>query len=267
MTLTESRVEIRNPGPDESARFLAGDRVWSAYGLGFLEQRSTDVETWSWGAPGNILSLLMRVRLGQLTTVFLTGDCHGLATIAAETSAVPASGVFSTTVEALEALQPSIRVSTAYPMTRMRLRRAELRPRHDTVVTRLTAADLEAVRSVYGMWTDSHQLPGQLDRGVYFGVFRNPRARDRELISVAGTHAMAPRHGVAAIGNVLTHRAYRNRGLASVTTTAVAEELFRLGCEEVVLNVREGNDAARAVYYKLGFTDYLGFVEGIFHRL
>ena len=33
-------------------------------------------------------------------------------------------------------------------------------------------------------------------------------------MAAAGTHVVSRDHGVAAVGNVLTHSAYRNRGLA-----------------------------------------------------
>ena len=127
-------------------------------------------------------------------------------------------------------------------------------------MSRLGIDDLDAVKRIYGMWTDSHQLPGQLTRGIYFGVYSG-----QDLVAVAGTHAVSPTFGVGAIGNVLTHISHRNRGLASTTTTAVAEELIRLGCDEIVLNVRQGNDAALATYRNLGFSEHCTFIEGVFH--
>jgi predicted GNAT family acetyltransferase len=145
-------------------------------------------------------------------------------------------------------------------MRRLRVDANSLRPRRDVAVSRLGIDDLDAVARLYGMWTDNHQLPAQLTRGVYFGVYQGP-----ELVAVAGTHAVSPTYGVGAIGNVLTHISHRNRGLASTTTTAVAEELLRMGCREVVLNVRQGNDVARATYLNLGFTEHCTFVEGVFH--
>ena len=110
------------------------------------------------------------------------------------------------------------------------------------------------------MWTDSQQLPGQLDRGVYYGVSEGGR-----LVAVAGTHCLAAHSGVGAVGNVLTHAAHRGRGYGATTTTAVTQELFRMGCEEVVLNVRQNNHGARRLYERLGFREHCTFVEGVFH--
>src|SRR5258708_5402644 len=142
-------------------------------------------------------------------------------------------------------------------MTRMRLDR--FRPRRAAPVRRLGLPELESVKRLYGMWTDQNQLPAQLSQGVYYGVYAGS-----ELVSVAGTHCVSSRYGGAAIGNVLTHISYRNRGLAATTTSAVVEELQRLGCDELVLNVRDGNDSARAAYQRLGFTPHCEFIEGVF---
>jgi predicted GNAT family acetyltransferase len=96
---------------------------------------------------------------------------------------------------------------------------------------------------------------------VYYGVFAGG-----DLIAAAGTHALSVEHRVGAVGNVLTHIAHRGRGLASTTTTAVTEELFARGCEQVVLNVRQGNDIALDAYRKLGYRDYCTFIEGVFRK-
>ena len=49
--------------------------------------------------------------------------------------------------------------------------------------------------------------------------------------------------GLAAVGNVLTHRDYRGRGFAKIVTGAVTQELLRF-CDQVVLNVRSDNPPA-----------------------
>jgi predicted GNAT family acetyltransferase len=142
----------------------------------------------------------------------------------------------------------------------MVVRPGQLRGRRAGSPVRLGLDDIDPVKRLYGMWTDAHQLPGQLSTGVYFGVY----ARD-ELIAVAvvavgedvadGANAELARYAVGP----------RHRGLASATTTAVAEELFRLGCEDVVLNVRDGNEIAYRTYLRLGFVDHCTFIEGVFH--
>ena len=59
-------------------------------------------------------------------------------------------------------------------------------------------------------------------RGIYYGVRRGTR-----LIAAAGTHVISPQSGIAAVGNVYTHREYRGQGLAKVVTSAVTADLLR----------------------------------------
>jgi ribosomal protein S18 acetylase RimI-like enzyme len=264
VTLSQTRPLVGRCNPGDAVEFLLRDPAWNAYGLGYLEPGAARaIQLWSAQREGQIVSLVVRAELAQLTSLFATGDAEGLGEVIPQLSDLPPSGVFSARPEGLERLQQHVLVGTSYRMSRMRVGRSDFRPRRTAETRRLGVADLEAVRAVYGMWTDSHQLPGQLERGVYYGVFAQSAGR-RQLIAVAGTHCIAARHGIAAIGNVLTHSSYRNRGLASTTTTAVAEELFEMGCEELVLNVRQGNDAAHTTYRHLGFREHCTFVEGVF---
>lgn len=261
MTLAETSPAVGAPEPQDAVQFLLQDRTWSGYPLGYLDPGS-DVATSVWTAheSGATDSLVMLAQLPQLVSIFASGGTEGISRIIAGLPVLPASGVFSVRAEGLSALERHFHISTAYQMRRMRASADSLRRRHEVKVSRLGIDDLDAVRRIYGMWTDAHQLPGQLSRGIYFGVYHGG-----ELVSVAGTHCVSPVYGVGAIGNVLTHSSHRNRGLASTTTTAVAEELFRLGCDEVILNVRHGNDAALATYRGLGFIEHCTFVEGVFH--
>ena len=262
MTLAETRLRVRRAHAREALGFMLQDRTWNAYGIGYLERGATRAtEAWTAEREGTVVSVIVQAQLAQLTSVFASGDAAGIAQVLGHIRGLPQSGVFSARPDGLRELERRLHIGTSYQMMRMRLSPGELRPRAHAPVRRLGAADLGAVRAAYGMWTDSQQLPGQLQRGVYFGVFDG---REDQLIAIAGTHCISRRYGVAAIGNVLTHINFRRRGLASTTTTAVAQELMAMGCDEVVLNVREGNDAARATYRRLGFSDHCPFVEGLY---
>jgi len=264
MTLSEAARDVVQPGHAETVQFLLQDPAWSAYGLGYLESGSGFASSALAATDGDRLqALVLLTQLPRLVHLFARGGAEGVEAILVELvrmDRAPMSGVFSVRSEVTRPLQDRFVVTTSYQMARMRIKRAELRPSRTAAVVRLGPRDLDRVRQIYGMWTDSNQLPAQLERGVYYGIYNGP-----QLISIAGTHVVAWGARVAAIGNVLTHAAYRNRGLASTTTTAVAEELFERGCEEVVLNVRYGNEPARAAYYRLGFNDYCTFTEGVFH--
>ena len=70
---------------------------------------------------------------------------------------------------------------------------------------------------------------------------------------------------LAAVGNVMTHRDFRNRGYAKVATGAVTQELLRF-CDQVVLNVRSDNPPALAAYRALGYREHMRFEERLVHR-
>ena len=96
--------------------------------------------------------------------------------------------------------------------------------------------------------------------GIYYGVRRGTR-----LIAAAGTHVISPQLGLAAVGNVYTHREYRGQGLGKVVTSAVTAELFQ-SCDTVVLNVRADNPPALALYRALGYRAATEFEERLIHR-
>jgi RimJ/RimL family protein N-acetyltransferase len=262
MTLSEATRRVGTPDRDEAVEFLRRDPTWSAYPLGYMDRAGgVTTEAFGLGGSAGLEGLVVVAYLPSLLNVFATGDPPAVAAILAEMPRLPASGVFSAQAHVLDSMERQLQVTTAYRMRRMRVREAELRPRVEGSPVRLSLEHLDQVRRLYGLWTDSHQLPAQLSGGVYYGVFEAG-----QLIAAAGTHALSQESRVGAIGNVLTHASHRGRGLASSTTTAVARELFARGCDEVVLNVRQGNDIALATYHKLGFTDYCTFIEGIFHK-
>jgi RimJ/RimL family protein N-acetyltransferase len=114
---------------------------------------------------------------------------------------------------------------------------------------RLTHADLAELRALYdvaypGSWWD----PRMLETGHYYGV-----RQDGELLSVAGVHVYSPYYRVAALGNITTHPRARGRGLATLATAKLCQELRR-SVDQIGLNVRADNAGAIACYTKLGFT-------------
>ncbi|GAC1333293.1 MAG: hypothetical protein NVSMB17_13550 [Candidatus Dormibacteria bacterium] len=262
MTLTDPGRRVGTPNRDEVTTFLLRDRPWAAYPLGYLDTASrTTTELHGAGGDQGMEAVLVVARLPSLLNVFVSGEPGAIAEILKEMPEVPPSGVFSARAEALEALERHLQVTTAYRMRRMLVAAAEMKPRYDREARRLGLEHLEQVRRLYGLWTDNHQLPGQLSEGIYYGCFAGD-----QLVAAAGTHALSFEHRIGAIGNVLTHASYRGRGLASTTTTAVADELFARGCDQVVLNVRQGNDIALEAYRKLGFREHCTFIEGVFRK-
>jgi len=71
-----------------------------------------------------------------------------------------------------------------------------------------------------------------------------------ELVSYAGSFLQLPQ--VWMIGGVYTHPSYRNKGYATLATSAVTEEAFRQA-ETAALFVRSDNYSAIRVYEKIGY--------------
>jgi len=96
----------------------------------------------------------------------------------------------------------------------------------------------------------------QLATGYYRGIFM-----DGKLVAMAGVHATNVDAGVAALGNVVTDRKYRNHGLASHVTSATVLALL-VEHDLVGLNVAASNTPAINVYRRLGFEVEVNFSEG-----
>ncbi len=87
-----------------------------------------------------------------------------------------------------------------------------------------------------------------LETGHYYGI-----RQDGALLSIAGVHVYSPQYRVAALGNITSHPAARERGLATLVTARLCKELLR-NVDHIGLNVRADNASAIACYTKLGFT-------------
>lgn len=107
------------------------------------------------------------------------------------------------------------------------------------------SADLTRLyqESYPGNWFDLRAL----ETGQYFGL-----RQDGRIVSVAGVHVYSERYAVAALGNIVTHPAYRRRGYARQVTARLCQSVLRK-VEYVGLNVKADNEAAVACYTGLGF--------------
>jgi ribosomal protein S18 acetylase RimI-like enzyme len=148
-------------------------------------------------------------------------------------------------------------------MWRMALDRDTYRSASPPDVVRLSAAHESAVTQLFddGASTGDFFCPSMLDAGVFFGLQESDKP-----VSVAGTHLVVPSEDVAAIGNVYTRRDRTGRGLAAIVTSAVVEELLRLGIGTIVLNVNQSNATAVHLYERLGFKRHCGYYEGLAKR-
>ncbi|MEW6050703.1 MAG: GNAT family N-acetyltransferase [Candidatus Zixiibacteriota bacterium] len=99
--------------------------------------------------------------------------------------------------------------------------------------------------------------PRMLQSGKYFGAFDGDR-----LAAVAGVHVDSAEYKTAALGNIVTDEEYRRRGLASIVTGHLCEELISEG-KLVSLNVKADNHPAIRCYEKLGFVKTHEFEEAL----
>ena len=160
----------------------------------------------------------------------------------------------------VDRLSPFTHVDAMY---RMRLPAGVVLPAAGPPCPRLGPADLPAVEDLFDSAASADEEPdfftgAMLAQGVYHGAWEGDT-----LLAIAGTHVLAPDSGVAAIGNVFTRPSARGGGLARATTAAVAGELRDRGIPTIVLNVRQGNGPAVAVYRRLGFVVHGDFDEGL----
>lgn len=107
-----------------------------------------------------------------------------------------------------------------------------------------------------GNWFDLRVL----ETGQYFGV-----RQDGRLVSVAGVHVYSERYAVAALGNIVTHPAYRRRGYARQATARLCQSVLRTA-KYVGLNVKANNEAAIGCYTSLGFEIIAPYGEFTFTR-
>jgi ribosomal protein S18 acetylase RimI-like enzyme len=120
-------------------------------------------------------------------------------------------------------------------------------PRHQSI--RLAqGAPLDPINKVYADYPGNWFEPSQLDSGLYFGTYA-----DGQLVSIAGTHVLAPAEGVAVLGNIATVTGARRHGCASACTAGLIDALAALGCETLALQVAIDNSNAIACYRNMGF--------------
>lgn len=114
----------------------------------------------------------------------------------------------------------------------------------------LTSNDsLDSIYRVYEDYPGNFFEASQLASGLYMGGFV-----EGELSCVVGTHVYAPAEHVAVLGNIVTARKHRGKGLARACCGSLVEVLQERGCTTIALHVSDRNYGAIACYRSLGFT-------------
>jgi predicted GNAT family acetyltransferase len=112
-------------------------------------------------------------------------------------------------------------------------------------IVELDESDAEAMLELTALTKPGPFLPRTHEMGHYIGV-RN----DDRLVAMAGERVRSD--AFSEISAVCVHPDARRQGLAAKLTTILAHEIRERG-QTAILHVREGNDAAHAVYQGIGF--------------
>ena len=126
-------------------------------------------------------------------------------------------------------------------------------------IIKLNNSHTKELESLYTRaYPENYFIEKMLETGKYYGIEIN-----NKIVSVTGVHVDSDKYKVAVLGNITTDPDYQGKGLATVVTSHLLEELTT---EEklVCLNVRSDNPAAIASYKKLGFVKVHDYEESLF---
>jgi len=240
----------------QAIRSLLLPRIeYTAYALGQLEPALFPRTRWFWARGSTGTGLVLHSRGGLGDASFVMGDPDAVAAILSIHPG-PAQTYATCQPQHLEALREVYRLASQQTMIRMAVRAETFVPETHLSPVVLNGMDIRRVNSLYGSeGGPSYYIPEHIESGVYRGIVSEGR-----LVAVAGTHVVSRQEGVAVVGNVFTHPAYRGRGYATAATSAVTETLLNY-CDHVVLTVDPANAPAVAAYVKLGYREVCQLVE------
>jgi len=236
--------------------FFGRDRLIAAYALADLDPENIDQSRWWIARRGeDIVAAALLVEVLPFRPCFAMGESQALAELF-RSGMTEARLILATPPNGRLPIEASYRFERIDVMHRMAVTVDRFEPRVTHAITRLTVDLLDDVIDLYGNASRSYFTPARLERELYFGVYAG-----QQLVAAAGTHVRSHGAGIAAVGNVLTRLAYRNRGMATSVTSAVTEAALQMH-RDVVLNVRQDNAPAASVYRRLGYEVHGPFIEG-----
>ncbi|MGE3962110.1 MAG: GNAT family N-acetyltransferase [Dehalococcoidia bacterium] len=239
---------------------LSDDRAYSAYALGHLEPELLPLtEFWTADGPRGSATVMQSRALGYVTVT--VGDPDGVHAILKLHPGHRAGYLSTGAPEHIAAIARTHEVGDTLSMERMSVTAFGFVDVPGEV-RRLRGHDAPRINSLYALdGAPSRYGAETIERAIYYGAMDGDR-----LVAVAGTHIVSPHQSIAVVGNVFTHPAYRNRGLATLVTGAVTRELLGRGCTEVVLTVAPENAPAVAAYSRLGYRRGSAVVEARLQR-
>jgi ribosomal protein S18 acetylase RimI-like enzyme len=239
--------------------FLERDRLFAAYAICDLDDKEFARTRWAVALDGDgPVAVALEYNGSAPQPLFVMGDPDGIGAVLRDLIR-PRAAYLAALQEHLPRVESLYRVEPGPQMVRMWVDRQGFQPFPGSI-QRLLPADIGELNRLYNLGFTSWLPSEAISHGVYYGI----RAGGR-LVATAGTHVIGPDARLAVVGNVMTHREYRSRGYAKVTTSAVTQELLRTS-DQVVLNVRADNPPALAAYRQLGYREHVRFEERLIHR-
>lgn len=264
MALTRSDWHITLDASNEDAYdILAQDPVWNCFAIAGLEPPQAEYSQFVMaaqdGRTGRAVCLILRHPiLGQVFLPF--GVEEGVAAIM-EHIVLPEHPLIQMQEHFVPLLQRYYRAETSWKsLLRMAITPSSWQPARlapHRPVKQLDGSDLPALKKLYLQHPESAFSAPLFSQGLFFGVYEGER-----IIAAGGTHALAPRHGIAVLGNILTAPEARGHGYATAITEALVTELLERHFGHVVLNVFEDNGPAIRIYQRLGFQTHRRVLEG-----
>ncbi|MCB9435876.1 MAG: GNAT family N-acetyltransferase [Anaerolineales bacterium] len=242
--------------------FLEQNRALYAYGLGNLELLESEVVSYNGVFVDNQLDGVALLWRGEVTPVLVLCANETAAHALLTDEAMPHQVHVMTPANLQPALETHFSTLEVDRLWRMAVTAPEFeRAAPRAGLRRLTVSDLDAVNALYRA---EHIIMSaqRLTEGVFYGF----EDKNQQLIAIAGTHAVAPSVNIGIVGSVYTTPEARGQGLATLTTGAVTEELFRLGIDLVALNVLQTNTPAIRAYQKLGYRIHAPIIKGIAYK-
>jgi ribosomal protein S18 acetylase RimI-like enzyme len=234
---------------------LSEDRAFSAYALGHLED-SMFRRARFWIAEGDSGSAVVLHANAMGQTLYANGDAAAIDAVLSLHPGPRFSYLTTCSPDTLPVLRRNYAITDVLSMSRMSVTSPRFEP-VEGPTQRLRGGDVRALNALYSTERAATYSAEHLERGVYFGAYREGR-----LVAAAGTHVVAPNVGIAVVGNVFTHSGHRGQGLATLVTSKVTSELFSSGCSLVALTVDATNTPAVRAYARLGYMRGAAVIEG-----
>lgn len=239
---------------------LLRDPIWSIYAIADLQPAFAPYCQWSVVDSAQGQAALLLFTALQPPILFMTGD-KGAVSEALAVGDWPEHVYVTLRPEHYPVVSEYYQWVACHSMVRMVLgQHLQLTMPVTTNLVKLQPADAAAIRILYmqgGAFTPDAFDPYQLNDGIFYGV----KEADGALVAVGGTHIIAWEEGMATIGNMYTHPAWRGKGYARAVLGAIIAELQARTITTIVLNVDESNHVARSLYDQYGFLPYCAYLE------